>query len=306
MKKSDVNVLKAVLGIFFALMFAATVIFFHSRYEAGSVPESLVQIAEVVFLGLSLNFFITMKRRESSSQERPDGERRRISVSEVCSLAAVLIAVPVTIFVGMYFLNDRKYYLISMLIILETLIPFFMRFENRKPQVRELVIISVLCAIAVAGRAAFYMIPQFKPIAAVVIISAAAFGAETGFLTGAVSAFVSNFFFGQGPWTPWQMFAFGIIGFLAGVLFRNGALRRSKAALCIFGGLSVLILYGGLMNSSMVFMYQANPTPAMFLSSMAMGLPFDAIHSAATVFFLWFAAEPFLEKLDRVKTKYGI
>ena len=100
------------------------------------------------------------------------------------------------------------------------MIPFAFAFENRKPKARELVIISSLCAIGVVGRTAFFMLPQFKPVAAIVIISGVAFGGETGFLVGAITAFVSNFFFGQGPWTPWQMFSFGIIGFLAGIMFQ--------------------------------------------------------------------------------------
>ncbi len=108
------------------------------------------------------------------------------------------------------------------------MIPFIFAFEKRKPALREIVIISVLCGIAIAGRAAFAMLPQFKPVLAVVIISAICFGAETGFLVGAITAFVSNFFFGQGPWTPWQMFAFGIIGFIGGIIFTRGILKATK------------------------------------------------------------------------------
>ena len=86
-----------------------------------------------------------------------------------------------------------------------------MIFEDRKPQAREVLLIAVMAAIAVVGRMAFFMLPQFKPVTAIVIITGISLGAEAGFLTGAVAGFVSNFFFGQGPWTPWQMFAFGII-----------------------------------------------------------------------------------------------
>ena len=136
----------------------------------------------------------------------------------------ILFLIPITIFIGIYYLGDKKYYFISLLIILETMIPFAFAFENRKPKARELVIISSLCAIGVAGRTAFFMLPQFKPVAAIVIISGVAFGGETGFLVGAITAFVSNFFFGQGPWTPWQMFSFGIIGCL---LYTSGAIRRN-------------------------------------------------------------------------------
>ncbi|MFR8974727.1 MAG: hypothetical protein ACLVG9_01890, partial [Eubacteriales bacterium] len=108
--------------------------------------------------------------------------------------AMVLLAVPLTIFIGCFYLADRKYYFISLMIILETFLPFGMVFEGRKPQARELVIVSVLCALAVAGRAAFFMLPQFKPVVAVVIIAGVCFGGETGFLVGAVTGCVSNLF----------------------------------------------------------------------------------------------------------------
>ena len=190
-------------------------------------------------------------------------------------------------------------------IILETMLPFVMVFERRRPQARELIVIAVLCAVGVAGRAAFFMLPQFKPVTAVVIIAGVAFGGEAGFLVGAVTAFVSNMFFGQGPWTPWQMFAFGIIGFLAGVLFRKGILRRNTAALCAFGGLATFFIYGGIMNPAAVLMFQSRPTPEMFYLAYLQGIPFDLVHAAATVVFLWFIAS-LLEKLDRIKVKYGL
>ena len=83
------------------------------------------------------------------------------------------------------------------------MLPFFMVFEDRRPQAREVVIIAAMAGLGVAGRVAFFMVPQFKPAAAVVIISGVCLGGEAGFLTGALVGFVSNFFFGQGPWTPW-------------------------------------------------------------------------------------------------------
>ncbi|MBQ9108630.1 MAG: ECF transporter S component, partial [Oscillospiraceae bacterium] len=107
------------------------------------------------------------------------------------------------------------------------MLPFFLVFEGRKPKPRELVVIAVLCAIGVAGRGAFFMLPQFKPVLALTIIAGVAFGGEAGFLVGAVTMLVSNMIFSQGPWTPWQMFSMGAIGFLSGVLFRKGLLRRT-------------------------------------------------------------------------------
>ena len=196
--------------------------------------------------------------------------------------------------------------LLSLLIILETMIPFCMVFEGRKPKARELIVISVLCAIAVAGRSAFFMLPQFKPVVALIVITGVCFGGETGFLVGAVTGFVSNFFFGEGPWTPWQMFAFGIIGFIAGILFKKGFLRKTKESLCIFGFLATFIIYGGIMNPASIIMWQSKITWEMILSAYIVGMPFDLIHALSTAFFLWLISEPMIDKLERIKIKYGL
>ena len=154
--------------------------------------------------------------------------------SHIATLLIFLLIIPATLFFGLR-LTGRAYYLTSTLVIIEIIIPFLLAFESRKPQARELVVIAVLCAISVAGRAAFFMLPQFKPVMAMTIISGVALGGESGFLVGALSMLVSNMLFSQGVWTPWQMFSMGIIGFLAGVLFRKGLLRRTLGSLCTFG-----------------------------------------------------------------------
>ncbi len=233
-------------------------------------------------------------------------EEHRLTQRTIIATLMILIFIPLTIYFGIYYLNDRKYYIISLLVIIETMIPFVMVFENRKPQAREIIIIAVLCAIAVAGRAAFFMLPQFKPVISIVIIAGLCFGGEAGFLVGAVSGFISNFFAGQGPWTPWQMFGFGIIGFLAGVLFQKGILKRNKIALCIFGGITTFFIYGFLLNTASIFMVQSMITWEIIILACLRGVPFDLIHAGATMIFLWLIADPMLEKLDRIKVKYGL
>ncbi|MBM7563101.1 ECF transporter S component [Paenibacillus sacheonensis] len=232
--------------------------------------------------------------------------RRRLSRRTPVAAALVLIVIPATILFGLFVLDDRKYMFVSVLIVLYAMIPFAMIFERRKPQGREIIVIAVLAAIAVAGRSAFFMLPEFKPVVAIVIIAGVCFGGEAGFMVGATAGFVSNFFFGQGPWTPWQMFCFGLIGFIAGNLYRAGWLRRSRWSLCIFGGLSTLIVYGGIMNLASVMMFAAKPSREAILASYVSGFWFDLVHAAATVLFLFFLARPMLEKLDRIKLKYGM
>ncbi len=167
-------------------------------------------------------------------------EKRKLDKRTATALIIVLFAIPFTIYMGVYYLGDRKYYFISLLIIIESMLPFALIFENRKPQARELMVIAVLCAIAVAGRAAFFMLPQFKPVIAIVIIAGVCFGGETGFMVGALTAFVSNMMFSQGPLTPWQMFAYGIVGLIAGVCFQKGLLLKRRTSLCIFGAITTM------------------------------------------------------------------
>lgn len=233
-------------------------------------------------------------------------EQRKLRKRTTTAAVMILLLIPVTLFIGVYYLQDKKYYFISLLILLETMLPFFLVFEGRKPQARELVIIAVLCALGVAGRAAFFMLPQFKPVMALTIIAGVAFGGETGFLVGSMTMLASNVMFSQGPWTPWQMFCMGIIGFLAGVLFRKGWLRRARGSLCVFGALSAIVIYGGIMNPASALMWAHELNWQIMMTYYISGFPMDCIQAAATWIFLWFAAEPTLEKLDRVKVKYGL
>lgn len=233
-------------------------------------------------------------------------EKRKLTKRTLVGAALILLLIPLTLFIGVYYLGGKKYYFISLLILLETMLPFFLIFERRKPQARELVIISVLCAVAVAGRAAFFMLPQFKPVMAITIIAGVAFGGETGFLVGAMTMLTSNMMFSQGPWTPWQMFAMGIIGFLAGILFRKGWLRRARGSLCVFGALSAILIYGGIMNPASALMWANTLNWKIIVAYYISGFPMDCVQAAATFLFLWFGAEPMLEKLERIKVKYGL
>ena len=124
------------------------------------------------------------------------------------SLLVIFILIPGTLLLGRR-LPGRWYYLTSTAIVVEIMLPFFAAFESRRPQARELVILAVMAALAAVSRVAFVFLPYFKPLTGIVMLTAVAFGPQAGFLTGAMAIFASNFFFSQGPWTPWQMFAYG-------------------------------------------------------------------------------------------------
>ncbi len=302
---------RIIIGSLFALLFALTSLDFLTDIEifkfAGTSFVGLATIQVFAVIEIAISCFCFFPQRESRIEviQVPKSDRK-LTKRTLWATLLILILIPLTIYIGIFFLGDRKYYFISLLIILETMIPFCMVFESRKPKARELIVISVLCAIAAIGRAAFFMLPQFKPVTSLVIIAGVCFGGETGFLVGAVTGFVSNFFAGHGPWTPWQMFALGIIGFIAGILFSKGLLRKTKTSLCIFGFMATIFIYGGIMNPASILMWQTKITWEMLAYAYAMGVPFDLIHALSTVFFLWFISEPMIEKLERVKMKYGL
>ena len=261
----------------------------------------------ILFAALTVFMFAIGRRSEPPIMVQTPKEKRNLSKRTIAASVAILIFIPLTIFAGIFYLDDRQYNIVALLVLLECMLPFVLIFEGRKPKARELVTIAVLCAIGIAGRSLFFMLPQFKPVLALTIVAGVAFGGEAGFLVGAVTMLLSNMLFSQGPWTPWQMFAMGIIGFLAGVLFRKGWLRRTKVSLAVFGAFSAIIIYGGIMNPAAMFMYSSQSiTLKALMAYYISGLPMDLIHAFGTVIFIMLAAEPMLEKMDRIKVKYGI
>ncbi|MBQ6164303.1 MAG: ATP-binding cassette domain-containing protein [Clostridia bacterium] len=233
-------------------------------------------------------------------------KRTKHTVKSVVTAAILCLLIPATLLAALFFLPEKYYYITAIAVLIEAMLPFFVLFEGRRPRAREVVTLASLCAVGVAGRAAFIMLPQFKPVLALTVIVGAAFGCEAGFLTGAVTMLISNMIFSQGPWTPWQMFSMGLIGFLAGLVCRK-RLRRSRLFLCLFGAFCAVFIYGGLMNPSTALLWGGTQlTWGTIMSYYATGFPLDLVHAAATVLFLWFGAPPMLEKLDRMRTKYGI
>ena len=224
--------------------------------------------------------------------------------STLFSLLTCVVLIPATLFLGTR-LHGRWYYLTCTLVIIEVMIPFFLAFETRKPQARELVTIAVMCALSVASRVVV-LIPNFKPMTAIIMISGIALGPEAGFLTGAVGAFASNFFFSQGPWTPWQMMGYGFGGFLAGLVFYRKSRRRSPAVLAIFGFLSIQLVVGPLLDCCTFFTTGSKLSWKYAAAVFGAGVPYNFKHALACALTMLLFSKPLLGKLDRLITKYGM
>lgn len=229
------------------------------------------------------------------------------------SLAIMVLLVPLA--VVLFTRLRQSFYLSGLTIIVLTIAAFFLHFESRKPQARELVLLAVLCALAVASRAAFGFVPHFKPMLAIVMLTGIAFGPEAGFLCGAISGFASNFIFGQGPWTPWQMFAYGIGGMLAGLFALWGILKKSPRAwrdggwrdilgMTVFGFLCILLVVGPLLDTSTFFMagFSASSPLAIYLA----GVPVNCVHGSAVALTMLLFGKPLLDRLRRIQIKYGM
>lgn len=200
--------------------------------------------------------------------------------------------------------GDKNYGLLSVIFMIVAMVPFFLRFEKRRPEARELVVIAVMAALAALGRVAFAPIPNFKPTSAIIIITAMAFGPEAGFLTGATAAVASNLFFGQGPWTPWQMFCWGMIGFVAGIL-RNVGFLKGKFSLSIYG-LIAGFAFGWVMNLWFIIGFINPITWQAIVAAYISSFWFDFTHAVSTLIFLLVLAKPWIKKLDRIKVKFGL
>ena len=194
--------------------------------------------------------------------------------------------IPALIAAGVFLLHERRYALIALLMVLCALILFATGFERKRTGRRRMVLVSVLTALSVAGR----FIPLLKPVAAMTILSGVYLGGEAGFLVGALSAVISNFYFGQGPWTPFQMFAWGLIGLIAGYLSRP--MQKSR-------GLFIMDIWT-------VLWYNGTFNVGLYGAALLSAIPHTIAYMVSNLLFLALFAKPFGEKLGRIRLKYDI
>ena len=209
-----------------------------------------------------------------------------------------------SVLLGATFLKGKYYTLLSVFLALFSCVPFLIRYERGGKSAGEIAIISVMIALSVAGRMIFSPLPAFKPVSAMSVICGIAFGPEAGFICGCMSAIVSNIFFGQGPWTPFQMLIWGLIGFLSGVFFKRGQ-APNRIILSLHG-----IFAGALYSAGMDIWTSISAEGALSLNRYLFyalsSLPQTVIYMVSNVIFLLFLCPPILQKTERVRKKFGI
>ena len=221
----------------------------------------------------------------------------------------LLLAVPIAM-LGVLASGIAQTAALMLAVVALVLVLFFAGYEASRPALRQIMPTLVLAALAAAGRILFAPIPDFKPVSAIAIIAGASLGRRNGFMVGALAAFTSNFFFGQGMWTPWQMYAWGMVGYAGGVVADAGAFRRSdgrprRVALALVGVASGA-LYGVIINAYDVIGFLHPLTWEGALMRVAAAVPFDTVHGLATAVFLLALYVPWTRRIDRVVCKYAL
>ncbi|MCL2808046.1 MAG: ECF transporter S component [Coriobacteriia bacterium] len=223
----------------------------------------------------------------------------RRTVFEVGSL----IAVPLVLILCLL-LKVEHTAAVSTLVVALALVPFVVGLERSNLRPKNLMPIIVLAALAVVGRIIFAPLPGIKPVSALVIIAGVLFGRRTGFFVGLFAALISNLFFGQGPWTLWQMYAWGLMGYVAGALAEQGVLG-GRVSVMMYGALAPLG-FGLIMDSYYYLGFVGEQSLASAALAYGIGLVTSLPHAVATVGFLALIYLPWVKKLERIRKKYGI
>jgi hypothetical protein len=296
--------------------------------------------------------------------------RKRLELTAVLIFLVIPALIALTVFLG----SKRLYMPLSLLILVMIMAPFFMIFERRRPRAREVVLIAMMSALTVASHTFFHIAFPVQIGTAMVIISGISLGPEAGFLIGAMSRFVCNFYMGQGAWTPWQMFCWGLLGFLAGlafnreiskqnsignfkkvmapvlcvifselvayisflvwpgndktffgwrvylfgiiglllaVIFQKGKLKADNITMAVFTFVVTFVIYGGIMNFAAMCLSMNEPgslgigvkaLKALYVS----GVGYDFYHALTAAICVFVIGTPMVNKLERIKIKYGI
>lgn len=213
------------------------------------------------------------------------------------------LVIPAVVISGAFVFRDKSYSYVIIAVVVLTIVLFVSGFEKRKIGTRRLVLTAAFVALASIGRVICSPLPGVNPVTAITIFAAIYMGSETGFMVGAFSALISNMFAGMGVWTPFQMFAWGLIGTFAGLFSKQ--LINNKIKLCVYAFFSG-IFYSLIMDIWTVIWAYNSFNLSAYLAAITTAVPYTAVYAISNCVFVYLLAKPFSEKLGRIKIKYGI
>ena len=215
----------------------------------------------------------------------------------------ILILIVLIALIGVLLFKDERYNLIIILLVTLSCLPFYFKYEHDKPKTREVIILTIMIALTVVSRIVFMITPSFKPVTVMVIICGIVFGRTSGFMCGSLSALISDFAFGIGPWTPFQMLIWGIIGYIAGVfskqLYKDKYLLYGYSIICGIG-------YSLVMDLWSVLAIENSFNLTRYLAIVLTSLPVMLVYIVSNIVFMFLISKIMFQILRRVKVKYGI
>ena len=224
-------------------------------------------------------------------------------LKKALTVAILCVCIPAVVAGGIWLFGEQKYAWITLCVAVLACVPFFLTFEKSRAGAQKLALLAVMTALSVAGRVLFAALPGFKPVTALVVLTAMYFGPQAGFMTGALSALLSNFYFGQGPWTPMQMLAWGMVGFLAGVFAAR--LRKGRVSLLLYGAFAG-VLYSFVMDVWTVLWWDGGFNAARYAAALLSSAGFTAVYAVSNVVFLLLLSKPVGRVFARLQQKYGL
>jgi len=216
------------------------------------------------------------------------------------SISLIILSLLVVILMAIF--SSKNYLLFSFGFLVLTLGVYFWKFEKSQHNSREIVFIAIICALAVVGRIIFAALPAVKPELFILIMGAMVSGPETGFLMGTIIALTSNMYFGQGAWTPWQMFALGIIGLISGLMANK---EVPVWSLVIWGFLSGFLM-GWIMDIYYIIGFVNPITIKSIVTSIVASFYFDFVHALFTAILLLLVGKRWIKIFDNYKQKYAL
>jgi len=193
----------------------------------------------------------------------------------------------------------------SAAILVVVLVAGFAWYERSRPSSRMLALVATLAALAALGRVAFAPLPNVKPTTDIVLLSGFALGGAPGFAVGAVAALASNLFYGQGPWTPWQMGAWGLVGLVGAALGAASGRRLGRVPLAVACAAAGL-LYGAILDYSTWVTFSGARSLDGYLAFSASSLSFNIAHAVGNVVFCLAFGPAFVRALLRFRERFEV